>query len=517
MPSRPSRPHAPARSGGRPLDVATCLVLTVGLIGCAAPAAHAADTPTTPSTAAATAGSSSAPNAVEHPALERTVTAVFTPRFIGVVRGVDYGIIYKADFTVRLTNTGDVPLTVVFDALEWGRESSIPLAVGETKEILDDDNLDEYELPGGAFQYTDAGVAYTPSGAQIDASIDVRLPVPTWDADHARQPSTAPTGGPGTPTPDPTTSPTSAPRVTVTIDGTFQTQPGELVKEGTRVAFAYTVKNTGGVNLTDVLGRKLAVGESFLLTTTEAVVTAQNLKDGFIAAESKDVRGTLPDGQRIVVSPAFEYKLPIPEKPPIPVPAPDLDVKVTGTFDVKEGEPVVAGTKVTWVAAITNTGNVDLRDVKVADSDALASLPVGSTGVVSYESVVTDRDVFNHSIFIAALATATAPDGTEYTEQTLGSLAIPAVIPVPIGPDAQQTATPIAGAASRLATEISTAATPAAAAASAVPSSQRSTAGHLASTGSDAAAALPAAGVLALLGALGVLLGRRRRRSAITD
>nr|WP_254071209.1 MULTISPECIES: LPXTG cell wall anchor domain-containing protein [unclassified Rathayibacter] len=380
-----------------------------------------------------------------------------------------------------------------------------------------------------------AGTARTPQGARIDARIDASIPLP--GVAPTSTPSTGPSQPPssGTPTPDPTTSPTSAPRVTVTIDGTFQTQPGELVKEGTRVAFAYTVKNTGGVNLTDVLGRKLAVGESFLLTTTEAVVTAQNLKDGFIAAESKDVRGTLPDGQRIVVSPAFEYKLPIPEKPPIPIPAPDLDVKITGTFDVKEGEPVVAGTKVTWIAAVTNTGNVDLSNIKLADSGALAKLPVGSTGALTYESFVTERDVFNHSIFIAAPVTAILPDGTQYVEQTLGTLAIPAVTPTPIdptptpvgptptpvgptptpvGPDAEPTAAPFAGAAARPATEVATSTGRAAATATA---STRSTAGHLASTGSDAAAVLPAAGVLTLLGALGVLAGRRRRRNAITD
>ncbi|MCJ1682766.1 LPXTG cell wall anchor domain-containing protein [Rathayibacter sp. VKM Ac-2928] len=300
----------------------------------------------------------------------------------------------------------------------------------------------------------------------------------------------------------------------MTITGKFLTEPGELVKEGTRVQFTYDVKNTGGVDLKDVLGRKkLAVGESFLLTTTEAVVSAQNLKDGFVSAESKLVRGTLPNGSRVTVSEPFVYKLPIPEKPPIPVEAPDLDVKVSGTFQVKEGEPVVAGTKVKWVAAVTNTGNVTLRDVQVADSEKLAELPVGETGVVDFESTVTERDVFNHSIWVASIATATTPTGVTYTKNTLGTLEIPAVVPVPT-PTPTPTPTPSPAASTRPAAEVTV---PTASSGAASTASKRSAAGQLASTGSDAAAVLPAAGVLALLGAIGVFLGRRRRNRATTE
>ncbi|MDY0913011.1 LPXTG cell wall anchor domain-containing protein [Rathayibacter festucae] len=318
--------------------------------------------------------------------------------------------------------------------------------------------------------------------------------------------------------------------MTVTITGQFDTKPGELVKEGTRVEFTYDVKNTGGVDLTDVLGRKkLAVGESFLLNTTEAVVSAQNLKDGFVPAESKLVRGTLPNGSRVTVSAPFVYKLPIPEKPPIPAEAPDLSVWVSGTFQVKEGEPVVAGTKVKWVAAVTNTGNVALRDVQVADSEKIAELPVGETGTVDFETTVTERDVFNHSIWVASPATATTPDGTTFTKNTLGTLAIPAVVPVPVVPVPQPIVTPTptpaptatpaptstAAAGTRPAAAVTVPTTPAGGASTA---STRSAAGHLASTGSDAAAVLPAAGVLALLGAVGVFLGRRRRsRPGTTD
>ncbi|NRG42557.1 LPXTG cell wall anchor domain-containing protein [Rathayibacter sp. VKM Ac-2835] len=407
MHTRPSQSPAPRRSSGRPLDVAASLVLTVGLLGCAAPVAQAAEAP------AASAGSAST----------------------GVA------------------------------------------------------------LPQGA-----------PSPQPTSEPSPSPMPTPTSTTTSTPAPTPAPSTG------APTSGPTAAvPALTVTITGTFLTDPGELVKEGTRVEFSYDVENTGGVDLKEVLGRKtLAVGESFRLTTTEAVVSAQNLQDGFVPAESKPVRGTLPDGSRVTVSAPFEYRLPIPEKPPVAAEAPDLDVQVSGTFETEEGEPVVAGTKVRWVAEVTNTGDVALRDVQVADSEKLAELPVGETGVVSFESTVTERDVFNHSIFVASLATATTPSGVAYTENILGTLTIPAVTPVPIGPASEPTPTPTPGAATRPATEVSVPTAPAGAAASA---SNRTPAGHLASTGSDAAAVLPVAGFLGLLGAVGVLLGRRRRRA----
>ncbi|QHC62889.1 LPXTG cell wall anchor domain-containing protein [Rathayibacter festucae] len=494
-----------------------------------------APAPTQPATPVPT----SAPS-VEHPALERTVTATFKP---GEPYADGSESPFVIDFTIHLKNTGDVPLNVFLD--NWQRGTPITLAAGESKDVGPARTyVTPSDVADDSWRYTTTGSAYTPKGARIDADVDTVIPVPKSllpvPTPAPSQPATPSPSQPATPTPGPSPAPASTdPAVTVTITGKFLTEPGELVKEGTRVQFTYDVKNTGGVDLKDVLGRKtFKVGESFLLNTTEAVVSAQNLKDGFVPAEAKLVRGTLPDGSRVTVSAPFVYKLPIPEKPPIPVPAPDLDVKIAGTFQVKEGEPVVAGTKVTWVAQLTNTGNVALRDLQVADSEKLAELPVGETGVVSFETEVTERDVFNHSIWVASLATATTPEGTTFTKSTLGTLGIPTVTPTPAptppptptpGPTTGPTATPTAGptpvgpdvppsggavapaaeAASRAGKEIAVPTAPAAAAAS----SKQSNANHLASTGSDAAAVLPVAGVLGLLGAIGVLLGRRRRRN----
>ncbi|NQX18095.1 LPXTG cell wall anchor domain-containing protein [Rathayibacter sp. VKM Ac-2857] len=464
---------------------------------------------------------------LEHPSLERSVTAVFAPEGSGT----------RADYTVHLKNTGDVPLQVVLKAITGPGQPPLTLAAGESRDITGSALVSEKDLRRGYWAFNTSGDAYTPRGIRIEgdlgASIAIRATPPAQPTPVPSPPSTptpAPSqpATPSTPTPSPTAVPTVAGRaLTVTITGKFLTQPGELVKEGTRVEFSYDVKNTGTVDLTDVLGRKkLAVGESFLLTTTEAVVTAQNIKDGFVAPDAESMSETVPGGTRVVVS---APKLPIPDKAPVSTEKPDLDVKVSGTFQVKAGEPVVAGTKVKWVASLTNTGDTALRDVQVADSEKIAELPVGKSGEVSFESTVSERDVLDHSISVAAAATAITRDGYDYSKQTLGTLAIPAVAPAPAGPDTPASAGPVSpapagpdaqpssAAAARSVTEVATSSSRGEVATSASSGATRSTAGHLASTGSDAAAMLPAAGVLALLGAVGVFLGRRRRSRTATE
>jgi len=241
------------------------------------------------------------------------------------------------------------------------------------------------------------------------------------------------------------------------------------------------------------------------------------VQDGYVTPAAKIAQGTVPDGASISVLGPYDYRLPIPATPPVAAEVPDLDVTVTGAFQAAEGERIVAGTKVRWIAALTNTGTVDLHDVGVADGRKLAELPIGASGAVVFETTVSERDLIDHSISVDARAGAVTPAGVEYSEQILGTLAVPAVAPAPVdpvgpaaapvGPDSRAAAAPVAGAAARQATQGTSTGT----AASTGSGSTRTSAAQLASTGSDAAAALPVAGVLALLGALGVLVGRRRR------
>ncbi|ROQ64438.1 LPXTG-motif cell wall-anchored protein [Rathayibacter sp. PhB152] len=545
MHTRPPQSHGQRRPSSRPLDVAASLVLTVGLLGAAAPVAHAAET--TPSTTAAAtpaAGSTPSPTGTPSPApqvnggLKTSITATF-----GGSPDTILNVGSRVYYELTATNITDAPLHV--ELVEFpGLENNVLLGPGDSKVFSASTPLGGDSLRKGRWSAPIELETWTTSPSErttVTVVSDIPLPsaqlekrVPSFWDPIVPEPTPTPTPTPTASTPDPAPLPVptvATQEITVTVTGKFLTEQGELVKEGTRVEFSQDVKNTGPVDITKVLGReKLAVGESFHLTTTEAVVTAQNLKDGFVTPASESSNEILPGGTRVIVS---APKLPIPAKAPVSTEKPDLEVKVSGTFQVKEGEPVVAGTKVEWVAALTNTGDTALRDVQVADSEKLAELPVGKTGVVSFESTVSERDVLDHSISVAAAATAITRDGYDYSKQTLGTLAIPATTPDPAGPDApasagpaspaaagadgQPAATPSSATAARSATEIATSSNRGEVATSAAAAASRSTAGHLASTGSDAAAVLPAAGVLALLGAVGVFLGRRRRSRTVTE
>ncbi|MCJ1682765.1 LPXTG cell wall anchor domain-containing protein [Rathayibacter sp. VKM Ac-2928] len=527
MHTRPPQSHGQRRPSSRPLDVAASLVLTVGLLGAAAPVAQAETTPSTAAAATPAAGSTASPTGTPSPAplvnggLTTSITATF-----GSAPDKILNIYSRVHYVLTATNITDAPLNVeLTDSPGFG--NTVLLAPGQSKVFyesvfLGGDSLrkgvwsDPIELKTWTTSYNETTtVTVVPDIPLPSAQVEKRVPW-FWEP-SALKPEPSPSA-PSTsePIPEPVPAPTVATQeMTVTVTGRFLTKPGELVKEGTRVEFSQDVKNTGAVDITNVLGHdKLAVGESFHLTTTEAVVTAQNIKDGFVTPDSESSNEILPGGTRVIVT---APKLPIPDKAPVSTEAPDLDVKVSGTFQVKEGEPVVAGTKVKWVAALTNTGDTALRDVKVADSEKIAELPVGKTGEVTFESTVSERDAVDHSVSVAAAATATTRDGYDYSKQTLGTLAIPATTPDPAGPDAQPSATPSSAAAARSVTEVATSSSRGEVGTSSAVGTTRSTAGHLASTGSDAAAMLPAAGVLALLGAVGVFLGRRRRSRTATE
>ncbi|MDY0913013.1 LPXTG cell wall anchor domain-containing protein [Rathayibacter festucae] len=546
MHTHPPQSHGQRRSSSRPLDVAASLVLTVGLLGAAAPVAQAETTPSTAAAATPAAGSTASPTGTPSPAplvnggLKTSITATFGEKPDEIL-----SIYSRVHYVLTATNTTDKPLNVELVARP-GFGNTVLLAPGESKVFSESMFLSGPPLAAGTWSTPIELETWTTDRSQstiVTVVPDIPLPaaqvekrVPSFWEPGAATPTPTPTPTPAPSTSAPVPAPLPVPTVatqeiTVTVTGRFLTEPGELVKEGTRVEFSQDVKNTGVVDITNVLGHeKLAVGESFHLMTTEAVVTAQNLEDGFVTPEVESASEILPGGTRVIVS---APKLPIPDKAPVSTEKPDLDVKVSGTFQVKEGEPVVAGTKVKWVAALTNTGDTALRDVQVADSEKLAELPVGKTGEVSFESTVSERDVLDHSISVAAAATAITRDGYDYSKQTLGTLAIPAVAPapagpatpapagsvspVPAGPDAQTSATPSSAAAARSVTEVATSSSRGEAGTSSAAGTTRSTAGHLASTGSDAAAVLPAAGVLALLGAVGVFLGRRRRSRAATE
>nr|WP_254071413.1 MULTISPECIES: LPXTG cell wall anchor domain-containing protein [unclassified Rathayibacter] len=179
-----------------------------------------------------------------------------------------------------------------------------------------------------------------------------------------------------------------------------------------------------------------------------------------------------------------------------------------------------------WTATLTNIGDAPLYDVSLSDLSDEVDLSPGETASVSVTTTLGQRELDEHTAVLSTFASGDTEEGAFISIDLTGRLALPipatALTPATAAP-APATPTPTPGTptpgtpTASPATAPAAPATPAAAASRSAGSSTGGSAAaatsgrRLADTGSDAAGALPGAGLLAALGALGVLLGRRRR------
>jgi uncharacterized repeat protein (TIGR01451 family) len=174
--------------------------------------------------------------------------------------------------------------------------------------------------------------------------------------------------------------------VTVTLTVTITSDPSvSLVKSanpsehftvGQEVAYSFVVTNTGNVTLTDLTVddpltglseidcpvTKLAAGEQTVCTATYTVTQAD--VDAGSLANTATVTGTPPTGE------------PVKADGSVTIPgSPEPGLTVEKSADPTSGH---VGDEVVFTVKATNSGNVTLRDVKVADSlDGLSALDCG--------------------------------------------------------------------------------------------------------------------------------------------
>ncbi|NQX16744.1 LPXTG cell wall anchor domain-containing protein [Rathayibacter sp. VKM Ac-2857] len=372
--------------------------------------------------------------------------------------------------------------------------------------------------------------------------------------------------------PTPTASATAQhPALKATARGELVLKPGESPKVGTEVKWTITVINSGDVPLTDVayvlIGHHLDLqpGQTSELTTS-STLDQNELANGHTAVDIP-IGGTTPDGARIEASLTARLDLPSPTPaptpptpaptptptppapsptPPAPSPAPtpaehpSLRATAHGEVVLKRGETPKVGTPVRWTITVTNTGDVRVQDITADDTGDLIDLDPGQTGKLKLTTTLSQEDLTNGYTLLDALITGKTPAGTEaitflVSKVTFAAPTPPTPTPTPTPPTPTPTPpTPTPPAPTPTPTtpapvtptpapspSTSAAVLPVTPGSSGPSGSSGSTAKvssvadtaqrRLASTGYDASSALPAAGILTALGALGVLLGRRRR------
>ncbi|WP_236808345.1 DUF7507 domain-containing protein [Amycolatopsis albispora] len=286
---------------------------------------------------------------------------------ISIEKTADEGPFHAGDqvtFTIKVTNTGDVPLT--------GVEVTDPIAARCARTIGDLE-------PGGSSTYT------------------CTMTAPDDDVTNVATVTGTPPTGPDVSTQDDAVVDVVHPGVQIDKSA----EPGQ-VRPGDEVTYTITVTNTGDVPLTAVTvtddkapgcGFTLAqLGAGATETRTCTVVVSEDVTN------TASVTGTDPTGRQVTGTDEAE----------VDVIGPGITVTKTGP-----AKPVLPGQKVTFTVVVENTGDVPLTDVRLTDevapgcAVAIGSLAVGERAEpVTCEVTMAERDIEN-----TVIATGTDPTG----------------------------------------------------------------------------------------------------------
>ncbi|WP_261165952.1 DUF11 domain-containing protein [Microbacterium sp. Marseille-Q6965] len=208
--------------------------------------------------------------------------------------------------------------------------------------------------------------------------------------------------------------------------------------ENETIRYVVTVTNTGNVTLDAV-----SVEDAIVTLTPERVtlapgasqdyageylVSAQDVANGQVR-NTATASGTSPDGATV-------------QSPPSSTVTPTADIGLTlvksGEFEDTNGNGLLdGGERIQYSFVVTNTGNVDIREVTVEDprvtgiTPASADIPAGEQVIFTADPyVVTDEDVQNTRVVNEATASGMPLGGAERIETDPSSVTIPTVDPV---------------------------------------------------------------------------------------
>jgi hypothetical protein len=179
--------------------------------------------------------------------------------------------------------------------------------------------------------------------------------------------------------------------VQTTITGRFVLAPGEPVVVGTTARFTDHVVNTGDVTLTGFDGsRTLRPGEAADIVR-DHVVTEADLASGSITSAAQ-YWATTPSGAGYE-TPVVTFELPVPGEQPAPQEHPGLAGRASGSPALAPGEKPRIGTRVTWTVTVTNTGDVELQDVRLRGGKERVFLAPGETRTLTRSTTLSAHDL----------------------------------------------------------------------------------------------------------------------------
>ncbi|MFE7559596.1 hypothetical protein [Kitasatospora sp. NPDC057500] len=319
----------------------------------------------------------------------------------------------RITYTFAVTNTGNVTLTDVKINETAFTGSGKVSAVTCPKEAAT-------LAPGAAVLCT---AAYTVTQADVDAGSVKNTATATGTPPKGQPPVSPPS--------DTTATTTDQPSLTLLKSAT--TGQDDKLVTGEKITYSFTVRNTGNVTLKDVKineGRftghgtldpvtcpeeAVALAPGTTVSCTAGYTVTQADVDAGSVTNTATATGTPPRGEP-PVSPPSEVELPQAPKPAVAL--------VKSAQTEKPGR-LVTGEKVAYTFAVTNTGNVTLKDVTIKEGaftghgklDAVtcpsgaASLAPGATVSCTAGYTVTQADVDAGTVKNTATATGTPPRG----------------------------------------------------------------------------------------------------------
>ncbi|MCJ1701204.1 hypothetical protein MT356_15945 [Rathayibacter festucae] len=260
-------------------------------------------------------------------------------------------------------------------------------------------------------------------GAATAAHADEASPAAPQSVTALSAPSPAATPGPGGGAPQASPAPGTSvsaehPGLTGHFTGTFQKEDGDPVKVGTPVRWVGDLTNNGDVPLhIHGLNIHIAPGQTLPNVDVHQTNVTQADIDAGTITYAVEHTVTTPRGTRLT-TPAITGSL------AVPVEHPGIDGHFTGVLDTKDGEPVTAGTWITWTAELANTGDIELSTIDGIDVDLA---PGETTDHFSWRSQVTQADLDAGSVGVSRTYDAVTVSGTRYTSGAVtGTLALPA-------------------------------------------------------------------------------------------
>ncbi len=306
----------------------------------------------------------------------------------------------KINYTFAVTNTGNVTLsTVSVTDDKLGTVSGSPIssiAPGATTTLTGSHTLTQAEIDSGSY------------------------------SNSATATGNPPTGDPVTSTEGDVQTLTKVAAVTLTKTGVVNmtiVAPNGVANPGDTIAYTFAVRNTGNVTLTnlsvvDTVGGVSITG-SPIASLAPGVTNNSAYTGSYTLTQANINTGSFLNTARVTgYDPSSASVTNTGSTTKSGLSSPSLTITKTGTLNIGGNSRVDAGDTITYVFTVTNTGNVDLTNVRITDPKATIlggpiSLAMGASDSSTFTGTrtLTQADVDAGTFTNTATVTGTAPNG----------------------------------------------------------------------------------------------------------